>query len=159
VADRQHSYRVIVRWTGNEGVGTASYRAFGRAHDIAADGRPSIQGSSDPAFRGDATRWNPEQMLLASLSACHQLWYLHLCSANGIVVTGYEDEAEGLMTELDDGGGQFTSVLLHPHATLAAGTDIAHARALHHDAHAKCFIARSVNFPVNHDPRFTLAET
>ncbi|BDA85823.1 hypothetical protein Sa4125_33650 [Aureimonas sp. SA4125] len=90
-----HRYASHVRWTGNRGSGTSSYTAYGRAHEIAAAGKPVIPGSSDPAFRGDPDRWNPEELLLASLSACHQLWYLHLCARDGIVVTAYEDKAEG----------------------------------------------------------------
>ncbi len=149
---RQHHYGVIVTWTGNSGGGTASPRAYSRAHAISAPGKPAIAGSSDPSFRGDPARWNPEELLLASLSACHKLWYLGLCAEAGIVVTAYEDHAEGSMAEQPDGAGQFTGVTLRPRVTLAAGTDVAAAAALHEAAHAKCFIARSVNFPVAHRP-------
>ena len=153
----QHRYRVHVAWSGNTGHGTASHRAYSRAHEVMADGKPPIAGSSDPAFRGDASRWNPEELLLASLSACHQLWYLGLCAAAGITVLAYADHAEGWMTEEPSGAGQFTRVLLRPHATLAAGSDLAKARALHDDAHRTCFIARSVNFAVAHEPSFDVA--
>ncbi|CAH2602791.1 OsmC/Ohr family protein [Rhodovastum atsumiense] len=154
MADKQHAYAVSVIWTGNEGQGTASYRAYSRAHRISAAGKPDIEGSSDPAFRGDPARWNPEELLLASLSACHKLWYLGLCAQAGIVVTAYEDNAEGTMREQADGAGQFTRVVLRPRVTLAAGADRARAEALHHKAHEMCFIARSVNFPVEHQPIF-----
>ncbi len=156
---KQHRYQVHVTWTGNEGTGTASYRGYSRAHEIGAEGKPTIPGSSDPAFRGDPARWNPEEMLVASLSTCHQLWYLHLCATAKIVVTAYEDRAEGVMAEEANGAGQFVSVVLRPHVTLAPGSDGAKAKALHHDASEMCFIARSMNFPVTHEPTITIAAT
>jgi organic hydroperoxide reductase OsmC/OhrA len=152
MAEREHRYAVTVTWTGNRGSGTSGYRAYGREHDIAATGKMPIAGSSDPAFRGDPARWSPEELLVASLAACHKLWYLHLCADAGIVVTGYVDRAEGVMVEEADGSGQFRRVVLRPRVTVAAGTDLARARALHDAAHGKCFIARSVDFPVEHAP-------
>jgi organic hydroperoxide reductase OsmC/OhrA len=151
---REHRYQVTVEWTGNTGTGTAGYRTYERRHEIGAPAahKPPIPGSSDPAFRGDAARWNPEELLLASISACHQLWYLHLCADAGVVVTAYVDRAEGTMVEEASGAGQFSRVVLHPTVTLAPGADVARARALHHDAHAMCYVARSVNFPVEHQP-------
>ena len=149
---REHSYMVTVTWTGNTGTGTSGYRDYARAHEISSSGKPAIPGSSDPAFRGDRTRWNPEQLLVASLSACHQLWYLHLCADAGIVVTDYVDQAVGVMEESSDGSGQFATVTLKPKVSIAAGCDRAEALALHHAAHAQCFIARSVNFPVLCEP-------
>lgn len=151
-----HRYTTQVTWTGNEGTGTASYRGYSRSHLIESAGKPGIGGSSDPAFRGDPTRWNPEELLLASLSACHKLWYLGLCAEAGVVVIAYEDKAEGEMVEQGDGAGQFTSVILRPKVTLAAGADVDRAYALHRMAHEKCFIARSVNFPVDHAPEILL---
>lgn len=153
---KEHHYAVTVTWTGNQGTGTSGYRTYSRAHDITAGPKPVIPGSSDPGFRGDPARWNPEDLLVASLSACHKLWYLGLCAGAGIIVTAYEDAAEGWMAEHPGGEGQFTRVLLHPRITLAAGSDMAKARHLHHDAHEKCFIARSVNFPVEVEPVFTM---
>jgi organic hydroperoxide reductase OsmC/OhrA len=150
-----HSYTVTVTWTGNTGTGTSGYREYQRSHEISASGKAAIAGSSDPAFRGDRTRWNPEELLVASLSTCHQLWYLHLCADAGIVVEAYEDEAAGVMEESSDGGGQFVEVILRPKVSLAPGSDRAKAHALHHEAHAKCFIARSVNFPVKCEPIFS----
>src|SRR5215467_13286796 len=125
-----------------------SYRAYGRDHVLSGPGKPDLPCSSDPAFRGDASRYNPEELLVLSLSSCHMLWYLHLCSVNGIVVTEYRDEASGEMAENADGSGQFAKVVLRPVVTLRAGSDEGKARELHHQAHEMCFIARSVNFPV-----------
>jgi organic hydroperoxide reductase OsmC/OhrA len=150
-----HSYTVTVTWTGNTGTGTSGYREYQRSHEISASGKAAIAGSSDPAFRGDRTRWNPEELLVASLSTCHQLWYLHLCADAGIVVETYEDEAAGVMEESSDGGGQFVEVILRPKVRLAPGSDQAKAHALHHEAHAKCFIARSMNFPVRCEAIFS----
>ena len=152
-----HTYTVTVTWTGNTGVGTAHYRGYDRAHEIAVHGKPGILGSSDPAFRGDPSRYNPEEMLVASLSCCHMLWYLHLCSAEGIAVQTYQDIAEGVMVEEPGGGGRFTEVVLQPEITLARGVDVERARALHAEANRKCFIANSMNFPVRHDPVFRQA--
>ena len=155
MAEKQHVYAVKVSWTGNEGKGTASYRAYSRAHRISAAGKPDIEGSSDPSFRGNPAKWNPEELLLGSLSACHKLWYLGLCAQAGITVTGYEDHAEGTMAEEASGAGHFIRVVLRPRVSLAAGSDRSRAEALHHEANGMCFIARSVNFPVEHQPVFT----
>jgi organic hydroperoxide reductase OsmC/OhrA len=152
MGERRHDYRVRVEWTGNRGSGTSGYTGYDRSHEITAGPvKPPIAGSSDPAFRGDPARWNPEELLVAALSACHKLWFLHLASAAGLVVTAYVDDAHGMMVEGGDGGGRFERVTLRPKVTLAAG-DSAKAEALHHEAHALCFIANSVNFPVEIDP-------
>jgi organic hydroperoxide reductase OsmC/OhrA/uncharacterized protein YjiS (DUF1127 family) len=151
MADRTHRYEARLTWTG----GTASlpFRNHDRSYQLDAPGKPAILGSSDKLFRGDAQRWNPEDLLVASLSACHHLWYLGLCAAAGIVVLAYEDAAEGEMVEQSAGGaGQFVRVTLRPHITLAVGSDRDKALALHETAHKNCFIARSVNFPVEHVP-------
>ena len=152
---REHAYRTTVRWTGTRGTGATAYRAYGREHEIEAPGKATtIAGSSDPTFLGDPARYNPEELLLASLSACHMLWYLGLCAAAGATVIEYVDVADGVMIETDDGGGRFTSVTLRPRIRLAPGVDRALAERLHHEAHAKCFIANSVNFPVGIEPVF-----
>jgi organic hydroperoxide reductase OsmC/OhrA len=155
---KTHHYTVTVQWTGNTGTGTSSYRSYGRQHEITGEsGKPPIPGSSDPAFRGDPARWNPEELLVAALSACHQLAYLHLCAVAGIVVVAYEDHAEGVMQETEDGSGSFQRVILHPQVTVAPGSDKAKAHELHEAAHAVCFIARSVNFPVLHEAQIIVA--
>ncbi len=147
-----HSYDVTVTWTGDDGEGTANYRSFRRDHTVTAEGRPDLAGSADPTFRGDATRWNPEQLLVAAVSQCHMLWYLHLCATNKVVVTGYVDPAHGELAVNDDGSGQFTSVTLHPAVTVAEAAMVERAVSLHDDAPGFCFIARSLNFPVHHEP-------
>jgi len=147
MVEKHHKYLVTVKWTGRP-----THQNFERDHDIMAEGKSPIKGSSDPAHRGDSSRWNPEELLVASLSTCHQLWYLGLCSQAGIVVTEYEDTAEGSMAEDASGAGQFTSVTLHPKVTISAESDVAKATNLHHTAHKMCFITRSVNFPINNVP-------
>jgi organic hydroperoxide reductase OsmC/OhrA len=149
---RTHRYDLMVSWTGDRGTGTSGYRDYGRDHLVTADGRPMLEGSSDPVFRGDKTRWNPELELLAALSQCHLLSYLHVCTAAGVVVTGYEDAPYGLMAETTDGGGHFIEVVLRPLVTVAAPEMTAAAADLHQEASRKCFIASSVNFPVRHEP-------
>lgn len=156
---REHRYTVTVEWTGNRGTGTSGYRDFGREHVVTAAGKPEIPGSSDAAFRGDPSRWNPEELLVVSLSQCHMLWYLHLAAVSGIVVIEYRDTPAGIMVEAPDGSGRFSSVVLKPQITVAAGADLAKAEALHHAAHEKCFIANSVNFPVTCEPVITPAGT
>lgn len=148
MSQKKHHYSPTIAWTGNKGSGTTSYKAYSRDHVISVDGRPDIQGSSDPAFLGDAARYNPEDLLVASISACHMLWYLHLAAEAGIVVTAYRDKPLGVMVEDRERGGWFTGVTLHPEVTIRAGGDAAVAQSLHETAHRKCFIANSLNFPV-----------
>ncbi len=149
---REHIYAATVNWTGNTGKGTSAYGAYSRDHEIICAGKPGIPGSADPTYRGDATRHNPEDFLIAALSACHMLWYLHLCAVNKVVVTAYEDAAVGSMRTHADGAGEFVRVTLRPRVTIAAGSDPEVAMRLHREAGANCFIARSVNFPVDHKP-------
>jgi len=149
---REHRYDVTVEWTGNRGAGTESYRAYGREHLISAEGKPPILGSSDPAFRGDADRWNPEQLLVAAVSACHKLWYLHLASEAGISVLAYRDEAIGKMVEDAKAGDRITEVILRPHVTIRATDDADLALRVHHDVPARCAIANSVTCVIRHEP-------
>ncbi|WP_309103069.1 OsmC family protein [Microbacterium sp.] len=148
--NREHEYDLALTWTGNDGDGTRTYRGYRRDHTVVAEGRPELLGSSDPAFRGDPGRWSPEQLLVASLSQCHMLWYLHLASTEGIVVVDYQDAPTGTMTEHAAGDGLFREVLLRPRVVIAEG-DKAVAEALHGRVGEYCFIARSVNFPVRHE--------
>lgn len=145
---KQHRYEVQVDWTGNDGEGTKSYKGYRRDHSIVGAGKAPISGSSDPSFRGDRSRYNPEELLVGSLSACHMLWYMHLCAVNHVVVQEYHDPASGVMRENEDGSGEFVQVVLKPIVKISPDSDREKALALHHDAHRLCFIARSVNFPV-----------
>lgn len=147
----QHSYEVAIEWQGNRGTGTSDYKSYGREHLVTAAGKPEIEGSADRAFRGNTDRWNPEELLLAALSQCHLLSYLHVAASHGIVVTAYTDSASGVMEQTADGGGHFVSATLRPAVTISSG-DPALAQGLHEEASAKCFIAASVNFPVHHEP-------
>ncbi|MGI8404987.1 MAG: OsmC family protein [Thermomicrobiales bacterium] len=156
--EHDHHYETSITWTGNTGEGTKSLRSYEKSYDIEVPGKPVIAGSSDPAFRGDPTRYNPEDLLVASLSACHMLWYLSLSAKAKIVVTSYVDRADGTMVEDESGSGHFSQVVLRPEITVAFGTDLDRAHALHHDAHAMCFVANSVNFPVTAEPIFTLED-
>ena len=154
---RQHHYSTVVTWTGNRGTGTSGYRDYDRDHEVSTDGPAPIAGSSDPAFRGDKTRWNPEALLLVALSQCHMLGYLHACADTGVIVTGYVDRADAVMTE-DAGTGHFTEAVLRPEVTVASPDMIETANRLHDVAHRNCFIANSVNFPVRHEPSVTVAD-
>lgn len=152
VAGATHHYETTLVWTGAHAEGTTSYRSYRRDHEVEAEGRPAILGSSDPAFRGDPGRWNPEQLLVAALSQCHMLAYLHLCAVSDVVVLGYEDRATGVMVQSEDGGGHFTEASLRPVVTVAEESMTGPARTLHDRAHRFCFIASSVNFPVRNEP-------
>jgi organic hydroperoxide reductase OsmC/OhrA len=146
-----HTYTVRIEWNGNRGSGTSGYRDYGREHTISAGAKPMIAGSSDAAFRGDAARWNPEDLLVAAAAACHKLWYLHLCADAGIAVLSYVDDAVGTMVE-DTHGGRFTRIVLRPRVVIRAGDNAERAAQLHHGAHAHCYIANSVNFPIECEP-------
>ncbi|RZL17567.1 MAG: OsmC family peroxiredoxin [Pedobacter sp.] len=149
---KEHQYRSLLTWTGNKGSGTMDYRSYDRDFIVSFKGKKDIAGSSDSAFMGDMSKYNPEDLLLASLSSCHMLWYLHLCSKNGIVVMEYKDAASGTMTELADGSGKFKEVILQPQVVIADKSQTDLANALHNEANKMCFIANSVNFPVRHQP-------
>lgn len=153
----EHRYTVRTTWTGDRGTGTSGYREYDRAATIEIDGKPALLASSDKPFRGDPSRWNPEDMLVAALSECHLLSYLHACVKAGVVVVGYEDEASGLMVEDGRGGGAFREVVLRPRVTVADASMTDAATAAHAQAHEWCFIANSVNFPVHHEPIILVA--
>ena len=153
----EHHYSIGLEWVGNRGSGTSDYRAYGREHIVSAEGKPPIDGSSDRVFHGNAERWNPEELLLAALTQCHMLSYLHVAASRGVVVTAYQDTATGTMVETSGGAGHFTSVTLHPIVTVDSEDAAEAAMACHHEASEKCFIAASVNFPVLHEPRVLVA--
>jgi organic hydroperoxide reductase OsmC/OhrA len=147
-----HHYELGLTWTGNQGTGTSAYRAYNRTHEITTVGRPPLLGSADPAFRGEVDRWNPELLLVAALSACHLMSYLHVCVEAGVVVTAYTDAPSGVMSQTPGGGGHFTEVVLRPRVQIADPAQIELATSLHRTANERCFIAQSVNFPVRHVP-------
>ena len=150
--EKQHTYQTTIQWTGNNGQGTSGYLDYERDYTISAEGKPVISGSSDPAFRGDKTKYNPEDLLLASISSCHMLWYLHLCSEEGVIVVDYSDTATGLMVETPNGGGRFSAVILYPVVTVSEASMVEKANHLHQKANKLCFIANSLNFTVEHQP-------
>ena len=152
----KHHYELSLEWTGNTGEGTSGYRSYSRNHILRAKGKPDLVGSSDPTFRGDRSRYNPEELLVASLSSCHMLWFLHLCAEAKLIVEDYSDEASGSMAMDTDGGGHFEEVTLRPAVRFSGSPDSAQVDALHHRAHELCFIARSVNFPVKHEARMII---
>jgi organic hydroperoxide reductase OsmC/OhrA len=152
---KYHNYFIHLKWTGNLGTGTQTYRSYTRDHLISVDGKPDLPASSDTAFRGNPERYNPEEMLVASVSSCHMLWYLHLCAVNGVVVVDYIDKAAGKLLESADGSGRFEEISLYPSIVVSNKSMIEKAHALHYDANKMCFIANSLNFPVRHIPAIT----
>ena len=148
----EHHYQATIQWTGNKGTGTDHYKNYERDHHIAIEGKPILLGSSDPAFRGDPIKHNPEDLFLSSLASCHMLWYLHFCSTHQIIVVEYWDNATGIMQEETSGKGYFTAVTLHPKVIVTNTSMVEQALALHQKANEYCFIANSVNFPIHHKP-------
>jgi organic hydroperoxide reductase OsmC/OhrA len=150
---KQHSYKAEIKWTGNLGTGTSEYTAYSRNYEVSGDnGREIIKASADPVYRGEASRYNPEELLLAAIAGCHMLWYLHLCADAGVTVVDYKDEASGILTETDDGNGKFSEATITPRVTITKASDAESAEKLHEKAHEFCFIANSLNFPVRCEP-------
>ncbi|TSA51215.1 MAG: OsmC family peroxiredoxin [Sphingobacteriales bacterium] len=150
---KTHHYKISINWTGNIGTGTSGYTAYNRNHLLSAKNKTeNIKLSSDPAFRGDASLFNPEELLVASISSCHMLWYLHLCADAGIIVVDYKDSPEGFMEEGGIAPVKFVKAILHPSVIIKQGGDLQKAIELHHQANAKCFISNSCNFPIEHQP-------
>ena len=154
--NKQHTYNTSIQWTGNTSEGTVNYKSYQRSYTITIDGKTTIEGSSDPAFLGDKTKHNPEDLLLASISSCHMLWYLHLCANEKIIVTGYTDNATAIMQEFENGSGKFIEVILNPVVTITDASKTELARTIHSNANAMCFIANSLNFKVTHNPTFVI---
>ena len=154
--NKEHHYTATITWTGNLGTGTSAYTAYSRNHILSIDGKPDIPGSSDVAFCGDKTRYSPEDSLVGAISACHMLWYLHLCAVNHVTVEKYVDQPTGVMSENADGSGQFQEITLKPRVTVKDPIMVEKARSLHHDASKMCFLARSVNFPIHHHPEIVI---
>lgn len=148
--EREHRFELTLKWTGNNGSGTSGYREYERSHSIIAENKKEIICSSDPVFRGDNTKYSPEELLIAAVSGCHMLWYLHLCADSGIIVTDYTDNPIGTLIELPDGSGHFTEVTLQPVIAVTDKSMIEKADELHKRANELCFIANSCNFIINH---------
>lgn len=150
---KEHFYKAKINWTGNLGTGTSEYTAYSRNHEVSGEGgKEIIKASADSIYRGEPSRYNPEEFLLAAIAGCHMLWYLHLCADGGVVVVDYEDETSGTLTETDDGNGRFSEVTIHPKVTITKDSDAGLAEKLHDKAHQFCFIANSLNFPVRVKP-------
>jgi len=153
---KEHNYAATVTWAGNKGKGTIDYKNYERSYEISIANKPHILGSSDVAFRGDAGKYNPEELLITSIASCHMLWYLHLCAEKGIVVTAYEDQVHGVMKINADGSGYFSKVILNPTVTISEISMKEKAIELHQKANGFCFIANSINFPIEYSVRIVL---
>ncbi|WP_079736510.1 OsmC family protein [Salegentibacter salegens] len=150
---KKHQYKLNLKWTGDEGKGTLNYKSYNRNYKISAEGKNSeINGSADPAFLGDKSKYNPEDLFLSSIAACHMLWYLHLCSTHKIIVVAYLDNATGVMEETSNGSGKFTEVSLNPMVKVTEESMISKANELHKEAGRMCFIANSCNFEIGYNP-------
>jgi organic hydroperoxide reductase OsmC/OhrA len=149
---KEHHYALTARWDGNKGTGTSGVRAYDRSHTVSVAGKPDQHLTTDNPAVGDKTKLNPEDLLVTAIASCHMLSYLYVCAVEGVVVTGYIDRATGVLIENENGGGQFKSVTLYPEVTVSDATMIEKAIALHHKAHEICYIANSMNFPVENKP-------
>ena len=151
---KEHFYKAKINWTGNLGTGTSEYTAYSRAHEVSGcgGGKEIIKASADTIYRGEASRYNPEELVVAAIAGCHMLWYLHLCADAGIVVVDYKDEASGTLIEADDGNGKFSEVTINPRVTISKESKAEKALELHDKAHEFCFIANSMNFPILYKP-------
>jgi organic hydroperoxide reductase OsmC/OhrA len=145
-----HAYASRIVWEGNLGQGTSGYDRYSRTHRVIVDGKPDLLGSADQSFRGERDKHNPEELFLASIAACHMLFYLSLCARQQIAVVAYEDEVTGTLQREPNGGGKFLDITLHPKVTIARAPDRDRARALHATAHRLCFIANSCATPIRH---------
>lgn len=154
--NKEHHYHTQIIWTGNKGTGTSGYTEYERSHTIQSEGKVMIEASSDAPFRGDVSRYNPEDLFLSSIASCHMLWYLHLCADNGIIVKSYVDKPRGIMQTFVNGGGNFTEITLHPVVEVEAVSMIETAMDLHHSAHQMCFLANSVNFEIFIKPQVNI---
>ena len=153
----QHDYTARILWTGDRGQGTSSYKSYDRTWEVQTPGKPVIPCSNDPLLGGDPTLHNPEDLLIASLSACHMLWYLHLACNAGIVVRNYQDNPIGIGESSPSGAGRFIKATLRPQITVQQGTDFEKADSIHSEIHNVCFIARSVNFPITYEAKYEVA--
>ncbi len=149
---KQHIYQAKIIWTGNLGSGTSGYKSYTRDHEIRVGSKVKIEASSDSTFRGNPELHNPEELFLSSISSCHMLWFLHLCSVEDVIVLDYKDEAVGVMHEEIDGSGKFTQVTLRPRVTVKEERMAEKVDSIHSKANQMCFIANSCNFKVKHDP-------
>ena len=148
--NKEHNYEATVIWTGNSGKGTQNYKNYDRSYRICINDKPEILGSSDVAFRGDSTKYNPEELLITAIASCHMLWYLHLCAEENVVITAYKDFVSGSMKIDANGRGGFSKVVLNPTITISEISMKEKAIELHQKANEFCFIANSINFPIEH---------
>jgi len=157
VNTKPHEYTASIAWTGNSGEGTSGYKSYVRNWELAGEGKQVVACSNDPILGGDPTKHNPEDLLVASIASCHMLWYLHLCAVGGVVVTSYRDSPLAIGEMEPNGKGRFISITLRPKITITLESDAQKARSIHDDVHQYCFIARSINFPVDFEPEITKA--
>jgi organic hydroperoxide reductase OsmC/OhrA len=150
ISPKSHDYNARLVWTGNLGQGTSSYSVYGREYALSISGKPDLEGSADPMFRGKAELYNPEDLFIAAILSCHMLSYLALCARRGLSVTSYEDSASGSLVFDNKGGCRFESVTLHPLVTIADASRYDEAMALHDTAHEQCYIASSCNTAIHH---------
>ncbi len=147
-----HTFETTLAWPADAAQKLPPDPAFSRNSVLAAPGKPVIVASSPAVFGGDTARYNPEEMLMLSLSQCHLLTYLAIAAKKRMGILKYEDRVVGTLGMGASGKMQMVDVLLRPRVTVAKGTNLTDAHALHETAHASCFMANSVNFTVRNEP-------
>lgn len=153
------TYTAAIRWSRGEQKFTDN--RYSRAHLWRFDGGAVVPASSSPAVvplpMSDAAAVDPEEAFVASLSSCHMLWFLALAAKRGYTVDSYADDASGVMEKNPAGRLAMTSVTLRPLVEFSGAKlpDRAALDALHHAAHAECFIAASIRSEVRLEPRLS----
>ena len=148
-----HHFEATVRWPAESTQKLPPDPAFSRNAILGSPGHADVPGSAPTVFGGDATRYNPEELVTLALAHCHMLTYLALAAKKRVAVLAYEDRATvELGKDPVSGKMKLLSAQLRPKVTVARGTDVNEALAMHAKAHEYCFVANSVNFPVANAP-------
>ena len=148
-----HLFKVALNWIKKEPQTDSSTRIYTKSHHISIEGKPDLEVSAAKAFKGDPNLYNPEDLLLSSLTSCHMMSYLYCCMQYKIEVISYQDHSEATLQVNPDGSGKIVKVDLFPEIIISNSSQIELALSLHKKANELCFIANSCNFPVYHHPK------
>ncbi|HXH06197.1 MAG TPA: OsmC family protein [Vicinamibacterales bacterium] len=126
-------------------------------HRVVFAGRPALEVSAAPQYRGDGTKLNPEELLVASLASCQLLTYLTLAARAGVEVRAYDDRPVGTLA-MAEKKMRITEILLRPRITIGPASDADAARTLVERAHESCFIGASLACAVRLEPEIVRSE-
>ncbi|MGV0957916.1 OsmC family protein [Empedobacter falsenii] len=145
-----HLFKVALNWMKKDNISSSLSRIYTKSHHISIEGKPDLEVSAAKAFKGDPNLYNPEDLLLSSLTSCHMMSYLYCCMQYKIEVISYQDHSEATLQVNPDGSGKIVKVDLFPEIIISDSSQIELALSLHKKANELCFIANSCNFPVYH---------